>query len=101
MLFSAAAVPPAVPAVQEEDPFAAVRPPPQQVTLIYFSGPPLLLWSISCLKVLHDGCDGGQDVAQSVAEIIPILLEKNYQFITIDKMWSRKVKEQKGAVTLL
>ncbi|MCL2933153.1 MAG: polysaccharide deacetylase family protein [Trichodesmium sp. MAG_R03] len=51
--------------------------------------------------VLHDGCDGGQDVAQSVAEIIPILLEKNYQFITIDKMWSRKVKEQKGAVTLL
>ncbi|MCL2925626.1 MAG: polysaccharide deacetylase family protein [Trichodesmium sp. MAG_R04] len=42
--------------------------------------------------VLHDGCDGGQDVAKIVAEIIPILLEKNYQFITIDKMLSRKVK---------
>ena len=42
--------------------------------------------------VLHDGYDGGQDVAKIVAEIIPILLEKNYQFITIDKMLSRKVK---------
>ena len=41
--------------------------------------------------VLHDGCSGGQDVAKSVAEIIPILLEKNYKFITIDQMWETKV----------
>jgi len=40
--------------------------------------------------VLHDGCSGGQDVAKSAAEIIPILLEKNYEFITIDKMWQTK-----------
>ena len=36
--------------------------------------------------VLHDGFSGGQDVAKSIAEIIPILLEKNYSFITLDKM---------------
>lgn len=37
--------------------------------------------------VLHDGYYGGQDVAKTVAEIIPILLTKNYQFISIDQMW--------------
>lgn len=42
--------------------------------------------------VLHDGYDGGQDVAKSVAEIIPILLDKNYKFITIDKMWETITK---------
>ena len=44
--------------------------------------------------VLHDGCYGGQDVVKSVAEIIIILREKNYKFITIDEMWLRKVKYQ-------
>lgn len=42
--------------------------------------------------VLHDGYDGGQDVAKSVAEMIPILLDKNYKFITIDKMWETITK---------
>ena len=42
--------------------------------------------------VLHDGNNGGQDVTKTAAEIIPILLEKNYQFITIDKMWSLNSK---------
>ncbi|RQH27368.1 polysaccharide deacetylase family protein [Okeania hirsuta] len=41
--------------------------------------------------VLHDGCYGGQDVAKIAAEIIPILLEKNYEFITIDKMWQTNI----------
>jgi peptidoglycan/xylan/chitin deacetylase (PgdA/CDA1 family) len=34
--------------------------------------------------VLHDGYHGGEDVASSVAEILPKLIEKGYKFITID-----------------
>ncbi|MGK7920066.1 MAG: polysaccharide deacetylase family protein [Trichodesmium sp.] len=41
--------------------------------------------------VLHDGCYGGQDVAKTVAEIIPILLDKKYKIISIDKMWQTKI----------
>ena len=37
--------------------------------------------------VLHDGYSGGQDVAKTVAEIIPILLEKDYKFVSIEEMW--------------
>lgn len=37
--------------------------------------------------VLHDGCCGGQDVAEVAAQIIPALLAKNYQFLTIDQLW--------------
>lgn len=38
--------------------------------------------------VLHDGYCGGQDVAEVTAQIIPALLEQNYQFLTIDQLWS-------------
>ena len=37
--------------------------------------------------VLHDGYSGGQDVAKTVAKIIPILLEKDYKFVSIEEMW--------------
>jgi peptidoglycan/xylan/chitin deacetylase (PgdA/CDA1 family) len=37
--------------------------------------------------VLHDGYYGGEDVAHSVAKIIPKLLEKGYKFVTIDQLW--------------
>jgi peptidoglycan/xylan/chitin deacetylase (PgdA/CDA1 family) len=36
--------------------------------------------------VLHDGYHGGEDVAASVAEILPKLIEKGYKFITIDAL---------------
>lgn len=36
--------------------------------------------------VLHDGYCGGQNVAEIVAQIIPVLLEQ-YQFLTIDQLW--------------
>lgn len=36
--------------------------------------------------VLHDGYHGGEDVAASVAEILPKLLDKGYKFITIDSI---------------
>ncbi len=46
--------------------------------------------------VLHDGNYGGQDVAKIVAEIIPILLEKNYKIIDIGQMWQTKTTNKIG-----
>ena len=40
--------------------------------------------------VLHDGHCGGEDVALSAAEIIPILLDRGYNFVTIDRIWNPK-----------
>lgn len=37
--------------------------------------------------VLHDGYCGGEDVALTAAQIIPALLERGYQFVTIDEFW--------------
>lgn len=37
--------------------------------------------------VLHDGYCGGQDVAQTTAQLIPRLLEQDYCFVTIDQLW--------------
>lgn len=39
------------------------------------------------LIVLHDGYCGGQDVAQTTAQLIPLLLRQGYQFVTIDQLW--------------
>lgn len=39
------------------------------------------------LIVLHDGYDGGQDVAQTTAALVPQLLEQGYQFVTVDRLW--------------
>lgn len=39
------------------------------------------------LIVLHDGYCGGQDVAETTAQLIPRLLEQGYDFITIDQLW--------------
>lgn len=39
------------------------------------------------LIVLHDGHCGGQDVAQTTAQLIPQLLEQGYHFVTIDQLW--------------
>jgi len=37
--------------------------------------------------VLHDGYCGGQDVAKTTAQLIPLLLQQGYHFITIDQLW--------------
>jgi peptidoglycan/xylan/chitin deacetylase (PgdA/CDA1 family) len=42
------------------------------------------------LIVLHDGYTGGEDVAAITNTIIPILLERGYQFVTIDPLWQTK-----------
>jgi peptidoglycan/xylan/chitin deacetylase (PgdA/CDA1 family) len=44
------------------------------------------------LIVLHDGYyGGGQDVAAIAAQLIPCLLERGYQFITVDRLWKQKL----------
>lgn len=37
--------------------------------------------------VLHDGACGGQDVAQTAQILIPLLLQRGYEFVTIDALW--------------
>ena len=41
--------------------------------------------------VLHDGVCGGQDVAKTASILIPQLLEKGYDFVTIDTLWQQKL----------
>jgi peptidoglycan/xylan/chitin deacetylase (PgdA/CDA1 family) len=38
--------------------------------------------------VLHDGYYGGQDVSETVDRLIPALLDRGYEFVTIDRLWS-------------
>ncbi|PZD72091.1 Peptidoglycan-N-acetylmuramic acid deacetylase PdaC [Acaryochloris thomasi RCC1774] len=40
--------------------------------------------------VLHDGLCGGQDVAQSVRQLVPQLLDQGYRFVTIDHLWKQQ-----------
>ncbi|MDX2096614.1 MAG: polysaccharide deacetylase family protein [Leptolyngbyaceae cyanobacterium bins.59] len=40
--------------------------------------------------VLHDGAYGGRDVAQVVDRLVPTLLAKNFEFVTIAKFWQLK-----------
>jgi peptidoglycan/xylan/chitin deacetylase (PgdA/CDA1 family) len=41
------------------------------------------------LIVLHDGYYGGQDVAQTTALLIPLLLQQGYHFVTINQLWQQ------------
>lgn len=41
------------------------------------------------LIVLHDGYCGGQDVAEATAQLIPLLLQLGYSFVTIDYLWQQ------------
>ena len=40
------------------------------------------------ILVLHDGPQGGKDVAAVTAQLLPGLLAQGYQFVTIDRLWS-------------
>lgn len=44
--------------------------------------------------VLHDGYSGGEDAAETTMHLIPQLLEKGYQFATIDQLWQQRSKAQ-------
>jgi peptidoglycan/xylan/chitin deacetylase (PgdA/CDA1 family) len=37
--------------------------------------------------VLHDGYFGGADVAEITSQLIPLLLQQGYTFVTIDQFW--------------
>ena len=39
------------------------------------------------LIVLHDGACGGQDVAATVQNLVPQLLQQGYSFVTVDTLW--------------
>ena len=39
------------------------------------------------LIVLHDGYCGGEDVAETADRLIPELLERGYEFVTVDQLW--------------
>jgi peptidoglycan/xylan/chitin deacetylase (PgdA/CDA1 family) len=41
------------------------------------------------LIVLHDGYHGGQDVAETTAQLVPQLLQQGYYFVTIDQLWQQ------------
>lgn len=42
------------------------------------------------IVVLHDGAHGGVDVAETVAQLLPLLLAQNYRFVTIDQLWQAR-----------
>jgi len=42
------------------------------------------------LIVLHDGYAGGADVAETIDQLIPLLLAQNYRFLNIDQLWQRR-----------
>lgn len=44
------------------------------------------------LIVLHDGLYGGQSVAETTEQILPLLLEQEYQIVSIDQLWRSTVK---------
>jgi peptidoglycan/xylan/chitin deacetylase (PgdA/CDA1 family) len=46
------------------------------------------------LIVLHDGYCGGQDVAETTAQLIPLLLQQGYHFVTIDHLWHKGLEQQ-------
>lgn len=41
--------------------------------------------------VLHDGCCGGEDVAQIADLLIPMLQQQGYHFVSIDQLWQQLV----------
>lgn len=44
------------------------------------------------LIVLHDGWQGGQDVATTTAQLIPQLLQLGYDFVTIERLWHSRTR---------
>jgi peptidoglycan/xylan/chitin deacetylase (PgdA/CDA1 family) len=94
-----------------------VRPPnglftPQTLTLLHQWNYQPVMWSVvpedwerpgvcvvvqrvlqqvrnGSIIVLHDGYFGGQDVAETTAQLVPQLLQKGYHFVTIDQLWQQ------------
>ncbi|MBW4692538.1 MAG: polysaccharide deacetylase family protein [Lyngbya sp. HA4199-MV5] len=41
--------------------------------------------------VLHDGVHGGDNVAETVKQLLPLLLAQGYRFVTIDQLWQERL----------
>jgi peptidoglycan/xylan/chitin deacetylase (PgdA/CDA1 family) len=48
------------------------------------------------LIVLHDGAAGGEDVAATAALVIPQLLARDWQFVTVDDFWKQRAATALG-----
>lgn len=98
-----------------------VRPPnglftPQTLTQLQQGGYRAVMWSVvtedwvrpgievvvqrvmqqvkpSSIIVLHDGYYGGPDVAAITAKIVPQLLQKGYEFVTINQFWQLRLPQ--------
>jgi peptidoglycan/xylan/chitin deacetylase (PgdA/CDA1 family) len=45
------------------------------------------------LIVLHDGAAGGEDVAATAALVIPQLLARDWQYVTVDDFWKQRMAQ--------
>jgi peptidoglycan/xylan/chitin deacetylase (PgdA/CDA1 family) len=48
------------------------------------------------IVVLHDGYYGGQDVAQTAAQLIPLLLQRGYHFVSVEQLWQQSLSRGVG-----
>jgi peptidoglycan/xylan/chitin deacetylase (PgdA/CDA1 family) len=44
------------------------------------------------LIVLHDGYYGGEQISQTVEQLIPRLQEEGYSFVTVEQLWQERLK---------
>jgi peptidoglycan/xylan/chitin deacetylase (PgdA/CDA1 family) len=49
--------------------------------------------------VLHDGCYGGRDVAETVDRLIPALLNQEYEFVTINQLWTTVSIDSRSSIS--
>ncbi|MGA7934207.1 MAG: polysaccharide deacetylase family protein [Kovacikia sp.] len=42
------------------------------------------------LIVLHDGYHGGEDVAETANQLIPMLIQQDYRFVTVHQLWKTR-----------
>lgn len=49
------------------------------------------------LIVLHDGFCGGQDVAETTAQILQLLIQQGLKFVTVDQLWQQTQSVVGGA----
>ncbi|EKQ70778.1 putative xylanase/chitin deacetylase [Leptolyngbyaceae cyanobacterium JSC-12] len=50
--------------------------------------------------VLHDGYCGGEDVAQITDQLIPVLLQRGYEFVSIEHLWHQMPQADKFGRTV-
>lgn len=49
--------------------------------------------------VLHDGCYGGRDVAETVDRLVPALLDRGYEFVTVNQLWATVRIDRRSSIS--